>query len=97
VVPGGSRLPIRGTADAASTPGHDRHLVDARKCARAVLAGWFDLRIHGQPVRLEAHRLLEPGVDEQSLSIFFRDATTAARPTRWGVTSILSGSRMDGG
>jgi uncharacterized protein (DUF1684 family) len=43
---------------------------------RAVLAGWFDLRIGGTPVRLEAHRLLEPGVDEQSVSVFFRDATT---------------------
>ncbi len=43
---------------------------------RAVLAGWFDLRVKGKPVRLEAHRLLEPGVDEQSVSIFFRDATT---------------------
>jgi uncharacterized protein (DUF1684 family) len=27
-------------------------------------------------VRLEAHRLLEPGVDERSVSVFFRDATT---------------------
>jgi uncharacterized protein len=41
-----------------------------------VLAGWFDLRIQGKPVRLEAHRLLEPGVDERSVSVFFRDATT---------------------
>jgi hypothetical protein len=43
---------------------------------RAVRAGWFDLRVKGKPVRLEAHRLLEPGVDESSVSIFFRDATT---------------------
>jgi uncharacterized protein (DUF1684 family) len=43
---------------------------------RAVLAGWFDLYVNGKPVRLEAHRLLEPGVDEKSVSIFFRDATT---------------------
>jgi uncharacterized protein (DUF1684 family) len=43
---------------------------------RAVLAGWFDLSVKGKPVRLEAHRLLEPGVDEKSVSIFFRDATT---------------------
>jgi len=43
---------------------------------RAVLAGWFDLRVKGTPVRLEAHRLLEPGVDESSVSVFFRDATT---------------------
>jgi len=43
---------------------------------RAVLAGWFLLAVKGKPVRLEAHRLLEPGVDEKSVSIFFRDATT---------------------
>ena len=45
---------------------------------RAVLAGWFDLSVKGKPVRLEAHRLLEPGVDEKSVSIFFRDATTGS-------------------
>jgi uncharacterized protein (DUF1684 family) len=45
---------------------------------RAVLAGWFDLTVNGKPVRLEAHRLLEPGVDEKSVSIFFRDATTGS-------------------
>ena len=43
---------------------------------RAVFAGWFDVRVQGKLVRLEAHRLLEPGVDENGLSIFFRDATT---------------------
>ena len=43
---------------------------------RAVLAGWFDLLVKGKPVRLEAHRLLEPGVGESSVSVFFRDATT---------------------
>jgi len=43
---------------------------------RAVLAGWFDLLVKGTPVRLEAHRLLEPGVDEKAVSVFFRDATT---------------------
>jgi len=43
---------------------------------RAVMAGWFDLVVSGKPVRLEAHRLLEPGVDEKSVSLFFRDATT---------------------
>ena len=43
---------------------------------RALRVGWFDLRIAGRPCRLEAHRLLEPGVDESSVSVFFRDATT---------------------
>ncbi|HEV2105744.1 MAG TPA: DUF1684 domain-containing protein, partial [Candidatus Eisenbacteria bacterium] len=43
---------------------------------RAVRVGWFDLAIAGRPCRLEVHRLLEPGVDEHDLSVFFRDATT---------------------
>src|SRR5262249_33751162 len=43
---------------------------------RAVRAGWLDLLVKGARVRLEAHRLLEPGVDEHSVSVFFRDATT---------------------
>ncbi|HTR96602.1 MAG TPA: DUF1684 domain-containing protein [Candidatus Acidoferrales bacterium] len=43
---------------------------------RALRVGWFDVRIGRHDCRLEAHRLLEPGVDENSLSIFFRDATT---------------------
>ena len=38
--------------------------------------GWFDMKIAGKKCRLEAHRLLEPGVDESSVSVFFRDATT---------------------
>ena len=43
---------------------------------RAQRVGWFDLLIDGKPVRFEAVRLLEPGVGEQELSIFFRDATS---------------------
>ncbi len=43
---------------------------------RALRVGWFDLVLAGRRCRLEAHRLLEPGVDESSLSVFFRDATT---------------------
>jgi uncharacterized protein (DUF1684 family) len=43
---------------------------------RALRVGWFDLEIDGHPCRLEAHRLLEPGVDESSVNVFFRDATT---------------------
>jgi uncharacterized protein (DUF1684 family) len=43
---------------------------------RALRVGWFDFRVKGTPCRLEAHRLLEPGVDESSVSVFFRDATT---------------------
>lgn len=62
---------------------------------RAVLAGWFDLRVQGKAVRLEAHRLLEPGVDEQSVSIFFRDATTG-RET-YGVGRYLDPEKLPDG
>jgi uncharacterized protein (DUF1684 family) len=43
---------------------------------RAVRVGWFDFAISDTPCRLEAVRLLEPGVDEGSVSVFFTDATT---------------------
>jgi uncharacterized protein (DUF1684 family) len=38
--------------------------------------GWFDFVVGATPVRLEAVRLLEPGVDENDISVFFRDATS---------------------
>lgn len=38
--------------------------------------GWFAFRIAGQDCRLAATRLLEPGVPEDSLQIFFRDRTS---------------------
>jgi uncharacterized protein (DUF1684 family) len=43
---------------------------------RAVVAGWFGFTLGGTKCRLEATRLLEPGVGEHDFSIFFRDATT---------------------
>lgn len=43
---------------------------------RALRVGWFDLKVGRRACRIEAHRLLEPGVDEKSVSVFFRDATT---------------------
>jgi uncharacterized protein len=43
---------------------------------RAVRVGWFDFKINGTPCRLEASRLLEPGVGENDLGLFFTDATT---------------------
>jgi hypothetical protein len=43
---------------------------------QAVRAGWFDFVVGGTPHRLEAVRLLEPGADEKSLSVYFRDATS---------------------
>jgi uncharacterized protein (DUF1684 family) len=50
-----------------STLGHQR---------RALRAGWFDFMVGGTAYRLEATRLLEPGVGENDLAVFFRDATS---------------------
>jgi uncharacterized protein len=38
--------------------------------------GWFDFVVGATPVRLESVRLLEPGVGENDISVFFRDATS---------------------
>ena len=43
---------------------------------RAVRAGWFDFKVNGTSCRLEATRLLEPGVGEKDINLFFTDATT---------------------
>ena len=43
---------------------------------RARRIGWFDFKVGGIPVRLEAVRLLEPGIGENDISVFFRDSTT---------------------
>jgi len=43
---------------------------------RALRVGWFDFKVGTTSCRLEATRLLEPGVDEHSVSVFFRDATS---------------------
>jgi len=66
------RAPLRlaahpDTVIILSTRGNER---------RALRVGWFDLEIAGRRCRLEANRLLEPGVDESAVNVFFRDATT---------------------
>lgn len=43
---------------------------------RAVRVGHFDFKVNGATCRLEANRLLEPGVGEKDLGLFFTDATT---------------------
>jgi len=43
---------------------------------KALRVGWFDFLVGKTPVRLEATRLLEPGVGEDDFGIFFRDATS---------------------
>ncbi|MFN8589648.1 MAG: DUF1684 domain-containing protein [Candidatus Eisenbacteria bacterium] len=62
---------------------------------RAVRVGWFHLKIAGKPCRLEAHRLLEPGVDEQSVSLLFRDATTGVES--YGVGRYVDPERLPDG
>ena len=46
---------------------------------RAARVGWFDFRVGRTPCRLEATRLLEPGVGENDLGLFFTDATTGSQ------------------
>jgi uncharacterized protein (DUF1684 family) len=43
---------------------------------RALRVGWFDFEVDGARCRLEATRLLEPGVGEKDFGLFFTDATT---------------------
>jgi len=43
---------------------------------RAVRVGWFSFAVGKKRVRLAAHRMLEPGPAPDSLSVYFRDATT---------------------
>ena len=50
-----------------STRGNQRH---------GIRVGWFDLEIAGTPCRVEAVRLLEPGVGQSSYGVYFRDLTT---------------------
>jgi uncharacterized protein len=44
---------------------------------RAIRVGWFDFLVRGVACRLEASRLLEPGVGENDFGVFFRDSTSA--------------------
>ena len=43
---------------------------------QAERVGWFDFLIGMTPCRLEATRLLEPGVGEHDVAVYFRDATS---------------------
>lgn len=43
---------------------------------KAERVGWFDFAVGTVPVRLAAHRLLEPGSGPDDVSVFFRDLTT---------------------
>jgi uncharacterized protein (DUF1684 family) len=50
-----------------STLGHQR---------RALRVGWFEFLVDGTRCRLEATRLLEPGIGENDIMILFRDETS---------------------
>ena len=67
---------------------------------RAQRVGWFEFLVGNTPVRLEAMRLLEPGVGENDLGIFFRDLTTGKETYELGryvdVKKLESGAfRLD--
>lgn len=59
--------PTPETVTILSTRGNQR---------RATRLGWFEFMVGTQPAKLEALRLLEPGVGENDVSVFFRDATS---------------------
>jgi uncharacterized protein (DUF1684 family) len=62
---------------------------------RAVRVGWFDFKVKGTACRLEATRLLEPGVGEKEFGLFFTDATTGKET--YGVGRYLDAEpRPDG-
>jgi uncharacterized protein len=62
---------------------------------RAVRAGWFGFTVAGRRCRLEATRLLEPGVGENDLGVFFRDATTGKET--YGVGRYVDPERLPDG
>ncbi|MBI5709467.1 MAG: DUF1684 domain-containing protein [Candidatus Eisenbacteria bacterium] len=62
---------------------------------RAVRVGWFDFMAGRTACRLEATRLLEPGVGENDLAVFFRDATTGKES--YGVGRYVDPQRLQDG
>ncbi|HET9951610.1 MAG TPA: DUF1684 domain-containing protein [Candidatus Eisenbacteria bacterium] len=62
---------------------------------RAVRVGWFDFKVHGTPCRLEATRLLEPGVGENDFDLLFTDATTGKES--YGVGRYLNAVALKDG
>lgn len=72
-----------------STMGHQR---------RGLKVGWFDFIIGDRAYRLEATRLLEPGIGEQDVSVFFRDATSGKDTYKIGryleVTKLTNGTYL---
>jgi len=78
--------PTPDTVVIVSTRGNMRH---------ALRVGWFDFKAGGKTNRLEATRLLEPGVGENDVSLFFTDATTGKES--YGVGRYLDPERLPDG
>lgn len=75
VIAGLTANPDPDTTIILSTRGNQR---------RAARAGWFEFDLNGKHCRLEATRLLEPGVGEQDVSLFFTDLTTGKESYKVG-------------
>jgi uncharacterized protein (DUF1684 family) len=78
--------PSPDTVVIVSTRGNQRH---------ALRVGWFDFKAAGKPCRLEVTRLLEPGVGENDVGVFFTDATTGK--DSYGVGRYLDPERLPDG
>jgi uncharacterized protein (DUF1684 family) len=65
-----TRNPQPDTIMIMSTRGNQR---------QAARVGWFDFLVGGTVCRLEVVRLLEPGVGEQDVQVFFRDKTSGIK------------------
>ena len=70
------RLRVEGRLVCATEPRPEVVLSTRGNKRHALYVGSFEFQIDGKSLQLSALRLLEPGVGEASLSIFFRDATT---------------------
>ncbi|HEY6910206.1 MAG TPA: DUF1684 domain-containing protein [Myxococcales bacterium] len=67
---------VEATLVAERTPRQEIVLSTRGNRRHALRLGTLEFSLKGTPLRLTAMRLLEPGVDESAVSIFFRDATT---------------------
>jgi hypothetical protein len=73
---GDPKLRVEGRLVRAGEPRQEVVLSTRGNRRHALHIGTFEFELEGKPLTLSALRLLEPGVGEASLSIFFRDATT---------------------
>ena len=62
---------------------------------RALRVGWFVFRIEGTVCKLEATRLLEPGVADDNFGVFFRDGTSGKES--YGLGRYVDVQKAEGG